>query len=87
MPPVLRRHGFHAIGGLPVATLDLAGVADAEAYLQRLSGATHKDLRRKLKYGGGVRIEHRHDITGLAGEIRVLYESTRRHSTLSFGDF
>jgi hypothetical protein len=86
MGPVLRRRGYHAIRSLPVAALDLTGHTP-ESYLDSLSSSTRKDLRRKLKKAGGVRIEHRHALGELAPEIERLYESTRRNSELNYGDF
>ena len=78
---------YNQIRSLPVATLDLDGMADVEAYLASLSSATRKDVRRKLKGAGGVRIERRTNIDDLADQIDALYEATRQQSNLDYGDF
>ena len=68
------------IRSLPVATLDLEGTPDMERYWLPCRQSTRKDIRRKLKVAGGVRIERRHDIDDLADKIEALYEETRQHS-------
>lgn len=85
LAPMLRRAGFASLGSLPVATLDLPFV-DADGYLASLSGATRKDIRRKLAKAGAVRIEHRVGIAGLEDEIEALYEATRARSGLDYGE-
>jgi predicted N-acyltransferase len=82
---MLARDGFARLGSLPVAVLDLP-FADEAAYLTTLSSATRKDIRRKLTKAGDIRIEMRRSIAGLEGEIAALYESTRVHSGLDYGD-
>ena len=77
--------GFAQITSLPVAVLDLP-FADEAAYLASLSGATRKDVRRKLAKAGDVRIEFRSDISALSKEIDSLYEETRAQSGLDYGD-
>ncbi|MFG1210102.1 GNAT family N-acetyltransferase [Xanthobacter flavus] len=85
LAPMLRCAGFASLGSLPVATLDLP-FADAEGYLASLSGATRKDIRRKLAKAGAVRIEHRVGVVGLEGQIEALYEATRDRSGLDYGE-
>jgi hypothetical protein len=46
-----------------------------------------KDIRRKLKGAGGVRVERRVGIGDLAGRIEALYEETRQNSKVDYGDF
>lgn len=88
LSPLLAAAGYTHINSLPVAALDLEGVASETAYLERLSSGTRKDIRRKLKAAGGqVRIEHRMAAGELLPRIEALYESTRTHSSLSYGDF
>ncbi len=88
LPPLLAAAGYACINSLPVAALDLDGVASETAYLDRLSASTRKDIRRKLKGAAGkVRIEHRAQPGDLLPRIEALYESTRSHSSLSYGDF
>lgn len=86
LAPLLDGQRFTAIAGLPVASLDLAGL-DEVGYLARLSAATRKDLRRKLKSRAALRIEHRERIGDVAGEVAALYENTRRNSQLRYGEF
>ncbi|HRD75677.1 MAG TPA: GNAT family N-acetyltransferase [Hyphomicrobiaceae bacterium] len=81
-----KREGFTRIASLPVAVLELP-FADEGAYLASLSSATRKDIRRKLKSSGDLRIETRSSIAGLEAEIASLYEETRRQSGVDYGEF
>jgi hypothetical protein len=78
---------YNSIRSLPVATLDLGGLTDLDSYLATLSSSTRKDIRRKLKGAGGVRVERRTNIDDVAGKIEALYEETRQHSSVHYGDF
>ncbi|WP_342359526.1 GNAT family N-acetyltransferase [Terrarubrum flagellatum] len=82
----LRAKGYGGIDGLPVAALDLNGAKDIDFYLATLSGATRKDVRRKLR-GARLRVERRTGIADIAGEIDRLYQHTRTTSALRYGDF
>jgi hypothetical protein len=84
---VLGRSRYNQIRSLPVASLDLEGVPDVERYIAALSSSTRKDIRRKLKAAGGVRVERRTNIEDLADKIEALYEETRQHSSVHYGDF
>ncbi|BAI74569.1 hypothetical protein AZL_a10380 (plasmid) [Azospirillum sp. B510] len=86
LAPLLTGRRFTAVSGLPVAQLDLAGL-DVGGYLARLSAATRKDVRRKLKSRAAVRVEHRERIDDVADKIEALYESTRQNSQLRYGEF
>ena len=77
---------YACIRSLPVASLDLPG-PDIEAYIAMLSPATRKDVRRKLKAAGAVRIERRSRIDDVDDAIDELYEETRRNSGVHYGDF
>jgi hypothetical protein len=77
---------FTRVTSLPVAVLDLP-FASEEAYLASLSAATRKDIRRKLKGAGGVRVEMRTSIAGIESEIVALYDETRSQSGVDYGDF
>jgi hypothetical protein len=78
---------FTRVASLPVAVLDLAFDSE-EAYLASLSAATRKDIRRKLKRAGDVRVEMRTSIiSGIEREIVALYDETRLQSGLDYGDF
>ncbi|MFI5012541.1 MAG: GNAT family N-acetyltransferase [Hyphomicrobiales bacterium] len=78
--------GWTRATSLPVALLDLP-FGDAEAYLASLSAATRKDIRRKLRNAGDIRVEWHGDLTGFEDEVASLYESTRERSGLDYGDF
>ena len=84
---VLGRARYAQIRSLPVASLDLEGTADVESYIATLSSATRKDIRRKRKAAAGVRVERRQNIEDLAAKIEALYEETRQHSSVHYGDF
>ena len=76
-------HRLRRQPGLPTAFLDLR-FASVEDYLNSLSAATRKDMRRKLKAGSALRIEWRHDIDGIDDQVMRLYRSTVEKSELSF---
>jgi hypothetical protein len=77
---------YARINSLPVASLDLQAPG-LDAYIASLSSATRKDVRRKLKAAQAVRIERRNSIGDVAGAIAALYEETRQHSQVHYGDF
>ena len=83
---VLGQGRYTRIRSLPVAVVDL-DKPDMQAYMANLSSATRKDVRRKLKAAGSVRIERRSRIDDVASAIDQLYEETRQHSTVRYGDF
>ena len=82
----LKAAGFTRVASLPVAVLRLPHKSEAE-YMARLSSATRKDIRRKLKAAQHVRIEYRDNIGGIEARVFELYEATRGHSSLDYGDF
>jgi hypothetical protein len=84
---VLGRSRYTQIRSLPVASLDLAETPDFERYIATLSSSMRKDIRRKLKASAGVRVERRQSIEDLADKIEALYEETRQHSNVHYGDF
>ncbi|PZW49200.1 acetyltransferase (GNAT) family protein [Humitalea rosea] len=86
LAPLLREAGHATVPSLPVAVLDLSGMDEA-AYLQSLSAATRKDLRRKQRSRAVLRIEHRDSTEGLSAAIEALYRSTQQNSRLRYGDF
>ncbi len=87
LPSLLTPAGYTTVTSLPVAVLDLTGVGDEGTYLERLSSATRKDIRRKQRGAGAVRIEHRAVAGDLLPRIEALYESTQTHSSLRYGAF
>lgn len=82
---VARRLGYQATPGMPAAELEI-DFTDLDGYLARLSYATRKDMRRKLRRSGQVRIEVRHDLAGLEDRALHLYRETRARSDLQFED-
>jgi len=80
---VLMPLGFARLPGLPTAVLDLP-YGSLEDYFASLSRATRKDMRRKIKTLGGLKIEQRRSIDDVAGEVAALYEETVARSDLQF---
>lgn len=80
-----RDGGYHLSPGMPAAVLDV-DFQDIEAYLSRLSRATRKDMRRKLRAMASLRIELVSDLSGLEPRIIELYRQTRHRSDLQFED-
>ncbi len=83
---VLREKRFSRMSGLPNCALDLP-YQNTDGYFATLSRITRKDIRRKLRSAGEIRIERRVGITDIAGEIRSLYEATRGASAFDYNDF
>jgi predicted N-acyltransferase len=77
--------GYQPTPGMPTTVLPI-DFADLDGYLARLSAATRKDMRRKLKALSGLRIEVAHDLAGLETRIVELYRQTRARSDLQFED-
>jgi uncharacterized protein len=74
---------YQPMTGLPLASLDI-DFPDQETYLARLSPATRKDMRRKLRDAQAVRVEIRRDLKGLEAEVMALYAETRARGDLQF---
>jgi predicted N-acyltransferase len=83
---ILASRGYVRIASLPIAVLDLKGIRHIDEYLARLSSSTRRDLRRKQQAAAAVRIEDRHDITGVAPLLVELYDNVRRMSRLDYGE-
>lgn len=79
----LSKRGYAAIDGMPTAWLDI-DFDTIDAYMSRLSGGTRKDMRRKLKSFGGVRVEIRTDFGDLLPRVMELYRNTRERSQWQF---
>jgi hypothetical protein len=75
--------GFTRLPGLPTAVLDLP-FGDFGAYLDSLSKATRKDMRRKLKAFKDIRVEQRRQIDDVVAQVSALYEQTVARSDLQF---
>lgn len=77
--------GYQPTSGMPTAVLPIE-FADMDGYFARLSRATRKDMRRKLKVAEALRIEVVHDLSGLEDRVLELYRQTRARSDLQFED-
>lgn len=78
-----RAAGFQPTPGMPTAVLPI-DFADVDGYLARLSSATRKDMRRKLKAMAGLRIEVVGGISGLEDRVFDLYRQTGARSDRQF---
>ena len=76
---------FRFVTSMASATLAI-DFDDIDSYLARLSAGTRKDMRRKLKSRGDVRVEMRGDITGFEDVILEMYRQTRARSDWAFED-
>lgn len=77
--------GYQLTPGMPSAVLPI-DFPDLDGYFAKLSHATRKDMRRKLKALAGLRIEVVDHLTGLEPRILDLYRQTRERSDLQFED-
>ena len=80
---LLAREKFTCVPGMPGA-VSLIGFKSIEEYLAGLSAATRKDMRRKLKKQGDIRIAYTRDIEPHIESIYALYLQTRARSDLQF---
>lgn len=71
--------GYRAIDSMPVAHLPV-DFADLDEYCARLSPATRKDMRRKLRVLSEVHIETRTEIDDVIDRIMALYADTRERA-------
>lgn len=71
----LAQEGFVGLSGQAIAWLPI-DFADVDEYLGRLSRATRRGLRRKLKNSAAVRVERRTSIGNVAERIFALYRAT-----------
>lgn len=82
---VAAANGYQPTPGMPTAVLEI-DFPDLDSYFARLSAATRKDMRRKLKVLSDLRIEVAHDLAGLEDRVLDLYRQTRERSHLQFED-
>lgn len=75
--------GYRPMASLPIAGLDI-DFPDMDAYFARLSYTARKDMRRKLRVLGRLRVEVREDVDDLAPRLTALYEQTRERADMSF---
>ncbi|MGH6963256.1 MAG: GNAT family N-acetyltransferase, partial [Phenylobacterium sp.] len=76
---------YRALASLPSASLDI-DFTSIDAYLQRLSPATRKDMRRKLKALDQVRVETRASIDDVLDPVMALYAETRARAEMALED-
>ena len=77
--------GYRAVASLPSAGLDI-DFASMDRYLERLSPATRKDMRRKLRALGQVRVELRTSIDDVLDQVMALYAETRARAEMALED-
>ncbi|MBW8813110.1 MAG: GNAT family N-acetyltransferase [Caulobacterales bacterium] len=75
--------GYHPMPSLPTAQLDI-DFPDMDAYFARLSHATRKDMRRKLRAAAGLRVEVRESIDDVLDQVMALYAETLARADMSF---
>lgn len=80
---VLRRHRYTPVASLPMAYLAI-DFASTEEYLSRLSHATRKDMRRKLRRRSEVRVEFADRLDDVLVELMEMYSETRARSDWQF---
>ena len=80
---VLHPAGYRAVPGLPVAHLDIDFVS-MDAYFARMSPATRKDMRRKLRSLSAIRVERRSNIDDIMDCVMKLYGDTRSRAEMQF---
>ena len=81
--PWLKQYGFGQVSNMPVAK-NLIQFNNLDEYLESLSYATRKNLRRKLKSSEYVRIEEHINLPHNIKDIYQLYLQTYEHSDLKF---
>lgn len=82
---ILVQHGFDAVASLPTAYLEI-DFDSTDAYLARLSTATRKDMRRKLRRRAEVCVEFSRDFMSIEQEFMAMYAETRARSDWAFED-
>ena len=79
----LTEQGYAEVGGLPVATLPI-DFATLQDYVGKLSSSTRKDMRRKLRSQGELRIEERTNIDDVLPQVMALYQATHARADMQF---
>jgi predicted N-acyltransferase len=80
---VLDLHGYVGAAGQAVAWLPI-DFQDVDEYLGRLSRATRRGLRRKLRNSADVRVERRSSISDVTEQIFALYRATLNRAAQRF---
>ena len=79
----IERRSFKGVSSLPVAELAI-NFASMDDYFTRLSAATRKDMRRKLRSRDALRIEYRTALDDVMPRIMELYRATRSRADMQF---
>lgn len=79
----ITRRDFKGMPSLPVAELAI-NFSSMDDYFTRLSAATRKDMRRKLKSREALRIEYRTTLDDVMPQIMKLYRATRARAEMQF---
>ncbi|WP_321380078.1 GNAT family N-acetyltransferase [Rhizobium sp.] len=79
----INKRGYTGLDGMPTAWLPI-DFDNIETYFTRLSAATRKDMRRKLRTREKVRVEHWHNYGTLLPRIMEFYQATRARSEWQF---
>lgn len=74
--------GYRAIASLPSASLTI-DFPTLDAYLDRLSPGTRRDMRRKLRVADQVRVEVRRNVDDVIGRVMALYAETRARADMA----
>lgn len=76
---------FAAMEGMATAGLNI-DFTSVDAYLERLSAGTRKDMRRKLRNASAIKIERVTDLGPHLDRFMELYKATRERSEWQFED-
>jgi len=74
--------GYRALASLPSASLEI-DFPTLDAYLERLSPGTRRDMRRKLRALDQIRVEVRHNIDDVIDRVMALYGETRARAAMA----
>lgn len=80
---IARAHRLRRQPGLPTAYLDIR-FGSIDEYLRALSPGTRKDMRRKLKASGALRVEWRRNIDDIRNDVMRLYDATYERAEFDF---
>lgn len=75
--------GYCSVPGQPVAGIAI-NFSSSDDYFAKLSYATRKDMRRKLRMQKNIRTEYRDNIDDALKEVMSLYQQTRDRAEMTF---
>jgi len=76
--------GYKSVNGLPSAYLDIDFATVDEYFATKLSHATRKDMRRKLRSQDKIRVEYRETIDDVLPRVMELYADTHDRADMQF---